>query len=522
MILRLGLITILLTIAVDPFSQQLLQLQQNIEYVEKLNDTYATTLRVTDYDGGAIINANASLSTDWTDSDTDDNRQAVPEFSMQAAILNGLVQSYQSGGVATCPTGNCTWEPFDTLAVCHRCADLTDKLEKVDDFGDFFNMMNEDDPDSLINVENATAVALPNGQFLANENDWDGVRTVNRGRYILTAYSTGDWNKTLSFKNINTLIRAMTVIYLSGREFDHDRPSGLLDGPWPEPPVTAMECAAYFCVKTIHTQMKGNVLTEEAKESKNWERDLINPSREFHILEEEINPSLQFNRTFRDVNQASLRIQLNGTVYAYNGTSYEYNGISYYDIPPSAYLSITALLEDTLTDTWHNETKYLDRVRKRIPNLEHMFSGRIIGLDDFKPGALKGMWSDYTIDLERIFGGLANSMTNDIRKNGYTSRIGDAPEVRGMIGVPRIAYRVTWYWFSLHGLILVGCFAFCVETMMISYDVPVWKSHSLATMSQGHILVDFGPDAMCLQELEKRARSVQINLSGDDVDKLRP
>ena len=547
LVLRLGLIMALLTIAVDPFSQQLLQLRQDVEYIDELDYSYAIASRATTYEGGKITSTNASLSSIRTDRPAaKDARKAVPEFSMEAAILNGLSQPtemiHQLGGVASCPTGNCTWESFNTLGVCHRCANVTNKLEKIGDFGDFFNMMNGDDPDRRIDTGNATALVLPNGQFLANQNGCGGKSSTcylgpgspsSANSYVLTTYSTGDWKKTLSFKGIDTLIRSMSAIYMDGRRYDelynHTRDNNnysILDPEyyvededrdgwkrWPKSPVTAMECAVYFCAKDIRARMAGNVLTEEATESDDWRRARYEPKglsgRQVEENEDNVdaNLSLQFNATAHDDTQIQLYIELTG------GHS---RNPDYYWMKPEAYLPITALLEDILKDSWHNETNVLKRVRKRIPHLEHMFDGAILGESDFKPEALKSMWSDFSFDLERTFESLATSMTNEIRMNGVNTE----DEIHGKIGISRTAYRVVWYWLSLHGLIFVGSVVFCIETMMVPGDVPVWKSHSLATMSQGHAIVDFGTDAKSLRELEKRAQGAQVSLLGDGDGKL--
>lgn len=73
---------------------------------------------------------------------------------------------------------------------------------------------------------------------------------------------------------------------------------------------------------------------------------------------------------------------------------------------------------------------------------------------------------------------------------------------------------------SLHGILILGSVFFCVGTIVQSRNVPIWKSHSLATMSQGHTIIDFGPEAKSVEELEKRAESIEVSLATDEKSQL--
>ncbi|XXH05686.1 hypothetical protein Hte_012121 [Hypoxylon texense] len=55
----------------------------------------------------------------------------VPILPLKSAVYNGLFAESGRPGAAlafACPTGNCTWEPYETLGVCHSCTDLTPYL----------------------------------------------------------------------------------------------------------------------------------------------------------------------------------------------------------------------------------------------------------------------------------------------------------------------------------------------------------------------------------------------------------
>lgn len=70
-------------------------------------------------ENNVMINSDASASADLT---------------MTSAVFQGLTQPDTSVAQQTnhnCPSGNCTWDIFQSLAVCSACTDLTDRLIKI-------------------------------------------------------------------------------------------------------------------------------------------------------------------------------------------------------------------------------------------------------------------------------------------------------------------------------------------------------------------------------------------------------
>lgn len=170
--LRLGVIVVILMVAVDPFSQQLVQLEQKSIYTYDTNGTQVVSPRATNYTLGDNSLANLVNST-LSPGELVYIVHAAPDFSMEAAILNGLLRPMsmiQSQIDVTCPTGNCTWPSFDTLGVCSRFNDLTPELRAVNHVGDFFNYHFGPAPGPRIKKSDATSTVLPNGHFLSNMN----------------------------------------------------------------------------------------------------------------------------------------------------------------------------------------------------------------------------------------------------------------------------------------------------------------------------------------------------------------
>lgn len=57
----------------------------------------------------------------------------VPVLPIKSAVYNGLFAENNKPWTSlpvSCETGNCTWEPFDTLAVCNTCTDMTPFLQR--------------------------------------------------------------------------------------------------------------------------------------------------------------------------------------------------------------------------------------------------------------------------------------------------------------------------------------------------------------------------------------------------------
>jgi hypothetical protein len=49
--------------------------------------------------------------------------------AVNSAIYSGFIKDQHSSTLAQCSTGNCTWDPFPTLAVCGKCTNITDQIE---------------------------------------------------------------------------------------------------------------------------------------------------------------------------------------------------------------------------------------------------------------------------------------------------------------------------------------------------------------------------------------------------------
>ncbi|ROW15538.1 hypothetical protein VPNG_02334 [Cytospora leucostoma] len=123
----LGAIAVIVALFLSPFAQQI----ATYRTLYKESHVGATNFRAMNFTA-ALPSLDADVSF-------------VPILPIKAAVYNGLFMENNrpwDNLPVNCQTGNCTWEPFDTLAVCNKCADMTpyivtscDNASTTDDCG---------------------------------------------------------------------------------------------------------------------------------------------------------------------------------------------------------------------------------------------------------------------------------------------------------------------------------------------------------------------------------------------------
>ncbi|KAI0008729.1 hypothetical protein F4779DRAFT_628306 [Xylariaceae sp. FL0662B] len=110
-----GAIVAIIALALGPFAQQVVTYQsRSVE-----SDEGANVNRALNYTGALPGN---NTSTGF-----------VPVLPLKSAVYNGLFAENGRPGAALsfeCRSGNCTWDPYETLGVCHECVDLTPFIEQ--------------------------------------------------------------------------------------------------------------------------------------------------------------------------------------------------------------------------------------------------------------------------------------------------------------------------------------------------------------------------------------------------------
>lgn len=110
-----GAIAVIVALFLSPFAQQIAT--YNIRALE--SEEGATNLRA--------MNFTMALPS------VDPSVPFVPVLPIKAAVFNGLFLENNKPWLnlpVSCQTGNCTWEPFNTLAVCNECVDMTPYMSR--------------------------------------------------------------------------------------------------------------------------------------------------------------------------------------------------------------------------------------------------------------------------------------------------------------------------------------------------------------------------------------------------------
>ncbi|GIK00947.1 hypothetical protein Aspvir_004977 [Aspergillus viridinutans] len=206
-LVSLGAFVLVFAVAIGPFTQQVIDVRS----------------RSIAREGGAAIRVcNTSMYGDWGEGQSP-GMNLVP-LGTTGAIYNGIMQtSLNDQSSVTCPTGNCTFAPYQSLGFCSKCGDLTSAL----------TLASSDDSTYSYNY------TLPNALFFnttgASPYTIKATTNVN-----LLRLDTSGLPLILNFSAITTSRMTMP------------------------PKVAAMECAFYFCVSTYQAIVRRGDLTEDS------------------------------------------------------------------------------------------------------------------------------------------------------------------------------------------------------------------------------------------------------------------
>ena len=445
------------------------------------------------------------------------------DYSMQSAFYKGLSNPGNAAAqlaITHCPSEICTWPRFQTLGVCHKCNDLTSDLQKVDNFGEAYGVIYG----GSFAKENATALVLPNGHFLANINECT-MRSWHPYCYLagpdvtaqsihMSSFGTASPNKTNSMKDIDTLIWSMSIINVDFKKIEHIVTPSSSSSLWPDSPVRATECALYYCVKNIDVKVENNTISENTTRAADAKRepgsfkvsdseltDLYSPE---NIPPENMRDSLEFDEHYSFVRHSDLVLSFPNDS---NKPSYK--------VDSSSVWSLGTFVQNLLSANITNNANTSAAISKVLPNGSVGFNGVIVGRDNNYPQAIDQIWNSKKDNIPETFEALATSITNELRdvssnnpfdrKNIY---------VGGSIGSPKTYYKAEWGWIALHGLLLlVGFLFWCLtvwSSLRSSKVVPAWKNSSLAVISRGSIAADMLKDTELAEDMVKRANAARV------------
>ncbi|PYH42146.1 DUF3176 domain-containing protein [Aspergillus saccharolyticus JOP 1030-1] len=207
-LVTIGCFILVVAAAIAPFVQQVISItSQPIHAPAQSSIRVCNTSAYLDYGEGAGPGMNK-----------------VP-LSTAGAIYTGLFQRVSRNSHAltmTCPTGNCTFTPYQSLGLCQRCANITDELTRT----------------------KPTSTMSPYHYNLTNGFSFT---TSRSGMYLMNA-TTGLDLVRLDASALPPLILNFTAISAAGYGVP--------------PTISATECALYFCVKTYEASVQNGEYTE--------------------------------------------------------------------------------------------------------------------------------------------------------------------------------------------------------------------------------------------------------------------
>ncbi|KAM0460421.1 hypothetical protein ACHAPV_004688 [Trichoderma viride] len=484
----------ILSLAMDPFSQQLVQLHKSQDRkIDEASIAYASRYSLGTLVAGLTAYSSANVS-------------ANAGFAMQAAVAFGLAadaDAVMEQASFHCRGVECDFKPLESLSVCSQCSDVTDKLTKNTlSTGDQYSNL-QYDPSIAEAQANSTEYRLPNGLFLNNMDHKYGPRS---SMVYMTMLGTSDQDKTVAMKNLDTLIWSQTVI-----KVDAD-PKSKSTTTWPDFKVNASECALYYCTRSYKGDYKNgfiNITSTELKDQKrnpqSWEP--LDPKfQSGNGVAEKVVKSLAYDPQESIIRRTDLQLHQDGTTTGWNVSDEAVYGISYY---------MQTLFADCLNSP-KNCTQAVESWG--VPNGFYIsqlsnFSGEEKQAEQFRPSVAKVLWQ--TEDFEQVFDNIATSMSNAIRSGADGGQTG-----KGDILQPITVYLVAWSWIVLHTAIELGGLVLLVLTIRSSGSstAHIWKSSELAVLSKGVALGDLFKEAHTAEELEERAKSIPAVLVNKHED----
>ncbi|KAH7032197.1 hypothetical protein B0J12DRAFT_582831 [Macrophomina phaseolina] len=210
---KLGAFLSVFSLAMDPFIQQVITYPSRL-VLSGVNSTAPVATAYNDYSWGQIM----ALKS--------------PSLSFKSAVSTGLFNMHDDplrdfDITPYCPTGNCTWsEPYRSLAVCSKCANITESLTKK---------CNDETIESL----KKCTYSLPSNFSMTNTYPMTYINVTGRDDSI-------NFNGTQATMTTVTAIRSL-----------HDLSGQTMTG------ATAQECVLYWCVQEFAGNVSAGTFTEK-------------------------------------------------------------------------------------------------------------------------------------------------------------------------------------------------------------------------------------------------------------------
>ena len=405
---------------------------------------------------------------------------------MKAAIYNTIFSAGVSNSTLNirCPTGNCTFDPIDTLGFCSTCNDVTSQITKVNCTETQVPGRTKRDlscpyilPSNLTITLNKTAISDDYSSAVSQADDYYkttnmSMVALNRTEVIyannITATPSSGiatppgWRPSkTNFQGIDDPLLAFGQLFLNDTY------------PGDDAPPLATECALSFCVQSINTSVVDGVFYQRT--IKTW-----------------------LNTSASDTGDVWLQ-------------------------PPA----------QSLLGSMGRQRNFYVSSMANIPLadfLESTFSANVSGID--LPEAESGltpdeqsMLTEYTsdtaqafftmgVDLEDFMSSLADRMTDSLRQQGIEdsqfSNSGDVYVVEAYI-------HVRWPWLILPIITVLASSGLLIASIFSSpgrRDI-MWKNSSLAVLFHGIGSYEPSHPITFKKEMEATAEKLYVQLKED-------
>ncbi|KAJ5907650.1 hypothetical protein N7495_000332 [Penicillium taxi] len=213
-LISFGCLILVLGTVTDPFVQQVMSTVSR-----PVNLRHSTFIQT----------CNTSLYTDYSEGSGPGMNKAP--LSTLGAIYSGIFQEQGTNSKNTlfnCPTGNCTFSPYQTLGYCSRCANITDSLTLTKTV--VVPTIPQEDIYNYTLPNNFTFSTSMNSIYLMNATTDESLELVK--------LDTTDITPIINF----------TAITAAGYGVP--------------PRISATECTLYFCVQTYNSSVSNGQLSE--------------------------------------------------------------------------------------------------------------------------------------------------------------------------------------------------------------------------------------------------------------------
>ncbi|KAL0263053.1 hypothetical protein SLS55_002028 [Diplodia seriata] len=398
---------------------------------------------------------------------------ADADYSMQAAIFNGLTHSAEEimqQPQFSCLSGNCTWDPFESLAVCSTCNDVSEDIKTIRSEADVSRLI------VLPAFETSVPIAMGNivTFHLSNGHLIDNYEFQRSSSPYMTTYGTGNKNETISLQEVDTLLWGMSFLRITNTEARE----------WPNVDLEATECGLYYCVKQYNATVSNGTFHETEEEVSTASRAVdswlpLSDDDTEKLTSLEWLDSLNFNTAFSSVERSDLVLG------------------NQFNLSQSAIDSISSFFQ-----TYFIRTEIHPGYNSSLK-----LNGYSQTEAHYAPSSIQAFRTVPSLDT--TFQILARSMSNALSADSDNSTV-----QLGSNRVMQVIYRIMWQWITPHAVVMTTGTAFLLMTIHESrkHTIPVWRSSSLAVLSRGKATKDILHGLGTREDLEKQAAQACVQL----------